>query len=811
MKLKFLFPAVLCLLPALTAIAQPDKGSDRYVTRANYTQAERFSQKNVNQMVFSTSVRPAWFKDSDRFWYGYKTSEGTKYWLVDPAKGSKTEIFDMQRLAMQITEIVHDPFDERHLPLEKLKLKDDSYFTFDVNSTADEKDPEDSTKTRKKVYHFKYDLSSKELSQIPEEKDRYPRWASVCPDGTMAVYAKESNLWWMDSTSLRKAAKDPKDSTIVEHRITSDGVRHNGYGFDNYKGDNGEDPKERHYPGEMAWSPDGTHFAVLKWDVTNLKDMWVIHSVKQPRPTLETYKYQMPGEEGPKGVLLVFSKADTTWTPKEVKTYAFKSQDMGLYMAERTPADAYKDYYSPVWLGDNNGFYMQRLSRDIKRLDVCHVAVGADSTKTIISERSNTYVEYRNLRETPQGLLFWSERNGWANIYLYGKDGTLKKNLTDGPWHVQDVLAVGKDYLLVSACGLDPDENPYQMHTCRVPFTGGKPQRLDMPDMDVDASASFDAKWFVANYSRVDAKPATALYDASGRKVLDLEEADFSNLFAAGYKFPERFKVKAADGITDLYGAIYKPFDFDSTKVYPVCDYVYPGPQVEAVNISWSKGFTRTDRLAQLGFIVVTVGNRGGHPNRSKWYHNYGYGNLRDYGLEDQKYAIQQLCAQRPYMDVTRVGIHGHSGGGFMSTAAIFTYPDFFKAAVSCSGNHDNSIYNRWWSEQHHGIQEKIVKGDTTFVYKIEKNQDIARNLKGHLMLVTGDIDDNVHPANTIRVVNALMRAHKRFEFVLMPEQRHGYGDLNDYFFWKMADFYTCWLMGDETRRPVDIVGMNND
>ncbi len=336
-------------------------------------------------------------------------------------------------------------------------------------------------------------------------------------------------------------------------------------------------------------------------------------------------------------------------------------------------------------------------------------------------------------------------------------------------------------------------------------------KQLDMKDQDVDAQPSDDAKYFIANYSRVDSKPAVALFSAEGRRIMDLEEADFSQLFAAGYQFPERFKVKAADGITDLYGAIYKPFDFDSTKVYPVCDYVYPGPQVEAVNISWSKGFTRTDRLAQLGFIVVTVGNRGGHPNRSKWYHNYGYGNLRDYGLEDQKYAIQQLAARNPWMDIDRVGIHGHSGGGFMSTAAILKYPDFFKVAVSCAGNHDNSIYNRWWSEQHHGIQEKVAKGDTTFVYKIDTNQELAKNLKGHLLLVHGDVDDNVHPANTIRVVNALIRANKRFDFLYLPGQRHGFGDMNEYFFWRMADYYTRYLMGDTRPRPVDIPELNND
>ena len=263
--------------------------------------------------------------------------------------------------------------------------------------------------------------------------------------------------------------------------------------------------------------------------------------------------------------------------------------------------------------------------------------------------------------------------------------------------------------------------------------------------------------------------------------------------------------------MTDLYGAMYKPFDFDSTKVYPIIDYVYPGPQVEANNIAWSKNMTRVDRLAQVGFIVITVGNRGGHPNRSKWYHNYGYGNLRDYGLEDQKYAIQQIAGRYDFIDVDRVGIHGHSGGGFMSTAAILKYPDFFKAAVSCAGNHDNSIYNRWWSETHHGVTEKVAQGDTTFVYHIETNPQLAANLKGHLMLVHGDVDNNVNPANTFRVVNALIKANKRFDMLILPGQRHSFGDMNEYFFWRLADYFSEWLLGESKRSEVDVRELNND
>ncbi|MBP5218480.1 MAG: DPP IV N-terminal domain-containing protein, partial [Bacteroidales bacterium] len=762
------------LLTIVAAICFLGVSGQEKVTKANYALAERFSAKKVNQMVFSTRVMPNWFRDGDRFWYEWKTPQGTSYYLVDPAKGTRSEIFDMEKLAMQVTEQVRYPFDAAHIPMRNLKLKEDRYFHFDIVSGLN-KD--------KDTTYFRYDIVTHKLDTVGKEKKKYPMWASVSPDGKVGVFAKGSNLWIMDSTNLRKAAVNEKDTTLVEYKLTTDGIRQFGYGYGNYTGDTEKDSTKRHNPGHIVWSPDSRHFATMKWDMRKLSDLWVINSVKGKRPELETYKYQMPGEAGPKGYLLMFTLDGLKATSKEIKSQAFKDQEVNFLNAKHLAKDNYLDYRTSKWLGDDSGFYLVRQSRDLKRLDLCWVGVGADSTKTIISERERTYIEYRNpvLVKGGRQLIWWSERNGWANLYLYDSDGNLQRALTDGAFHVEDVLGVNEKegYVLLSACGVLKDENPYQMHTFRVPLAGGNLSHLDMDDMDVLSTASDDARYFVANYSRVDCGPAVALYEASGKKVMDLGTADLSLLLEAGYKFPERFKVKAADGVTDLYGAMYKPYDFDSTKVYPICDYVYPGPQVEANNISWSKGFTRTDRLAQLGIIVITVGNRGGHPNRSKWYHNYGYGNLRDYGLEDQKYAIQQLGARYPFIDLERVGIHGHSGGGFMSTAAILKYPDFFKAAVSCAGNHDNSIYNRWWSEQHHGILEKVDKGDTTFVYSISTNQELAKNLKGHLMLVHGDIDNNVHPANTIRVVNALIRANKRFDMLILPGQRHGFGDMN--------------------------------
>lgn len=810
---KLVCAAALTLL-AVSGMAQSRQ--ERMVRTPNYELAERFSAKRIGQMVFSTSVRPVWFRNGDKFLYAWKTSDGTQYYIADPKAGKTEPVFDMEKLAMQITEIMRDPFDAKHLPISNISIdpENDGILKFDIKSTKEKTDTTGKATGEKLTYHFRYEIAGKKLTyDTADKKEKYPDWANVSPDGLTGVYMKNSNLFYMDTLNLRKAAEDPKDSTLVEHRITSDGYKDFCYGINNYSGNTETDTTKRVFPSELVWSPDSRHIAVMRWDMAPLKDFWVINSLTQPRPTLETYKYQMPGEPGPKGHLYVFSTSD--WTSRQVKINAFKDQDLIMQPDVRTTDDQFDEFYGSRWLGDDNGFYLTRMSRDLKRMDICYVGVDSDSTRTVISERMNTYVESRQTRLLDGGkkMIHWSERNGWANLYLYNADGTLIRNLTEGAYHVDDVLAVNEKegYVLFRACGKEKGENPYQMHVYRVSLQGGEPKMLDIPDMNIDAIASDDGKYFIANYSRVDYKPASALFDAAGKKVCDLGEADFSLLFAAGYKFPERFKVKAADGITDLYGAIYKPFDFDSTKVYPICDYVYPGPQVEANNISWSRGFTRTDRLAQLGFIVITVGNRGGHPDRSKWYHNYGYGNLRDYGLEDQKYAIQQLGARYSWIDLNRVGIHGHSGGGFMSTAAMLKYPDFFKAAVSCAGNHDNSIYNRWWSEQHHGITEKVEAGDTTFVYSIETNPEIASNLKGHLMLVHGDIDNNVHPANTIRVVNALIRANKRFDMLILPGQRHGFGDMNEYFFWRMADYYCEWLMGSSKRDEVNIKEMNND
>ncbi|RZK97233.1 MAG: S9 family peptidase, partial [Pedobacter sp.] len=332
----------------------------------------------------------------------------------------------------------------------------------------------------------------------------------------------------------------------------------------------------------------------------------------------------------------------------------------------------------------------------------------------------NTYIEINKpaLINGGKEIIHWSERDGWAHFYLFDEAGKLKNQITRGAFHCESIVNVDEKnrVLYFTANGREAKEDPYYLHLYRINFDGTGMQLLNSGDFDHAISMNDEAKYFVNNFSRVNTVPVSVLMDNMGNKVMDLETADLSLLQAAGYKFPEPFKVKADDGVTDLYGVMYKPFDFDPNKKYPIIEYVYPGPQTESVNKAFGRSMDRMDRLAQFGYIVITVGNRGGNPARSKWYHTFGYGNLRDYGLADKKAAVEQLSDRFKYIDASKVGITGHSGGGFMSTAAMLVYPDFFKVAVSAAGNHDNSIYNRWWSEKHHGVKEIITaKGDTTF------------------------------------------------------------------------------------------------
>ena len=806
--------------------------------KPNYRQAARFSPENIAKMVHSTTVNPNWLQNGNRFWYQYKTaSEGSKYYLVDADKKTKTPLFDNVKMAKWLSEITKDPYEAKHLPRFNFTFtKDEKAIRFYVTSNEevdvkeddakkedtkkDDKKKKGTPKKEKKIYHFEYTLGGNGLKVLDNEKapeEKWKSWANIAPDSSIVLFSKNNNIFWMDKANFLKAVKNEKDSTIVENQWTKDGVENFGYGGGSYGKTDKEKIKEkddRKYLGGF-WTHDAKKFVTTRTDSRHIEDLWVIHATKSGRPELETYKYHMAGEqEFYKEEMLVFDMASKS--KMDIKLDSTIQQSISIYRFPRKKSSR-KDEYNPTLLLSKKGkIYFNTVSRDRKRLDV-HVAdIESGEVKTIIKEHSNVYIESRGksivLFNNEQEILFWAENDGWGHFYLYDVNGNLKNQVTNGPFHVDSFEGIDQKTrtLYFSANGIPTNEDPYYLHLYKINLNGSGLTALNPGDFNSSIDMADSNQYFVSNFSKVNTVPKSELRDSNGKLVMKLEEADLSQLFAAGYHFPEPFKVKADDGITDIYGVMYKPYDFDSIKKYPIIEYVYPGPQTEAVNKSFSVSMDRTDRLAQVGFILITLGNRGGHPDRSKWYHTFGYGNLRDYGLADKKYVAEQLADKHDFIDIEKVGIFGHSGGGFMSTAAMLVYPDFFKVAISSAGNHDNTVYNSWWSETHHGIKEEADdKGNIKYNYLIDKNQTLAQNLKGKILLATGDVDNNVHPTGTIRMVNAFIKANKRFDFMLFPGSRHGFSD-REYWFWKNVDYFSKHLLGVE-KIDVDMIEMNRE
>ena len=418
--------------------------------------------------------------------------------------------------------------------------------------------------------------------------------------------------------------------------------------------------------------------------------------------------------------------------------------------------------------------------------------------KVILHEVSKPYLneELFSCRVLNGGedILLWSDRSGWGHYYHYDGNGKLLNAVTSGEWTAGRIMKIDtvKKQIYLYGYGKEKGCNPNYTHMYRVGFNGRRLTLLTPGNATHSAFVHLGGGLIVDNFSRIDTVPQIAVRDINGRLLTILEKTDISRLLEYGWKYPEQFTVKAADGKTDLYGIMWKPYDFDPSKKYPIVSQVYPGPQTETV---WTD-FTVFDRynntaLAQRGIIVVCFGHRGGSPYRDKAYATYGYGNLRDYALADDKAGLEQLGRRYSFIDTNRIGIFGHSGGGMMAFAAICTYPDFYKVAVASSGNHDNRIYNRTWGETYQGI------GDD-HKFTVKTNQKLAKYLKGHLLLVTGEVDNNVHPANTFRVANELILQGKDFDLLLLPNQGHAYeGPYKSYFEKKKRDYFTKYLLAE--------------
>ncbi len=621
---------------------------------------------------------------------------------------------------------------------------------------------------------------------------------SLAPDELHFAYMKNYNLF-----VGKKEDKKDDFKKIEAKQLTEDGEQ-----FYEFRGVNSRtytlgDKQDRHARVGTLWSKDSKAFAVTRYDARKVDDLFVINVLSNPRPKLETYKYQMPGEE---------NVQQSTLYVYDVESEEFK----------QVPAEKFQDQtISNVhWTGeDHDVLRFIRRDRLQRNLELCEYDLESGEIKVLITEAvKDAHIENRGTsyigEDNTGDIIWWSERSGWGHLYLYSHDGEMKNAITSGSWRVDRLVGSDekKGRAWFSAVGKVAGENLYNRHQYSVKLDGSDMRLLDAGDANHSMAFSESRDFGVDNSSRPDMVPSSVVRDDRGRKVIELETMDLSGLKEMGWKMPERFKVKAADGVTDIFGNMWKPFDFNPNKNYPIILYVYPGPQTEAVGNTFRPVSTNQD-LAQLGFIVIEIGNRGGTPQRSNAYHSYGYYNLRDYGLADKKTGVEQLAGRHPWIDVDRVGIFGHSGGGFMTAAAMLMTPynEFFKVGVSSAGNHDNNIYNSNWSEQHHGLKVKGGEKEDDeeadedeeeekqeFEIKVPTTVELAGNLKGNLLLVHGDIDNNVHPGNTVRLVDALIKANKRFDFMIMPGQRHGFGSMNGYFRQMQFEYFSKHLLGDQ-------------
>jgi dipeptidyl-peptidase-4 len=600
------------------------------------------------------------------------------------------------------------------------------------------------------------------------------------PDGKQTVIIRDWNLWVRDV------------ATGTETALTTDGVMNFGYATDNAGWSKSDRPIVR-------WSPDSKKIATFQQDQREVGEMYLVDT-KVGHPTLQAWKYPLPGDTVVTMIhRVVIDVAGRTIVRLQMPPDQHRStlcDDLACRRGE---------WQDVQWSADGSTLAFVSTSRDHKReqLRVADPATGAirdvfDETTATFYESGNGRVNWRYLPESNE-VIWFSERDNWGQLYLYDlRTGTLKHRITSGDGNVTELLRVDEKarVLYYVAVGREKGRDPYFRHLYRIDMTGKNVQLLTPADADHEVSMAPSGRFFVDSYSRPDVPPVAELHAAGGKLILALERADISRLLAAGWKPPTPITVKARDGSTDLYGLMYRPASFDPAKKYPIVNHIYPGPQTGSVGgRSFSPARGDAQPLAELGFVVVEIDGMG-TPWRSKKFHEAYFGDMGDNTLPDQVSGMKELAARYPWIDIDRAGIYGHSGGGYAAADAMFRYPDFFKVGISESGNHDNRVYEDDWAEKWQGLLE--AKPDGTSNYDSQANQNLAKQLKGKLLLAHGTLDNNVPPNNTLLVVDALVKANRDFDLLMLPNQAHGYGTASSYMTRRRWDYFVRNLLGAE-------------
>lgn len=716
-------------------------------TLEDYNRAYSLRQKFSGYQVYHSDVNPHWVTGTSSFWYLQRTPQGNEYLLVDADRQTRRPLFVRDSLAMQLQRSLGRNVDARNLPLDKGNLEASlDVFRFVCDG-----------------YNWRYEIAANRLtreSKVPPrrkgrhwmETDDEKGWGPVTsPDGKYEAYIKNDNIFVRDKASGR------------ERQLSQDGTLSN------------------YYSSYIQWSPDSRK--VLSCRIRPVQKRYVYYVESSPRdqlqPKLHQQEYAKPGDELPFKVPCIF----------HVETGQRCIPETSLF------AHQYSLSYLR-WDADSKSVTFEYNERGHKTYRVLELSAEDGKVRTLIEEKEEKYVNYpliyRNYLQDGKHILWTSERDNYNHLYLYDRTtGRPVRQITKGRWYVRGVQHVDEQnqWIYFSANGMNPKEDPYLIHYYRIGFDGKGLVELTPDEGMHQAWFSSDFRYLVDVYSKVDTPPVAVLRDArTGRKIMPLERADISRLEANGWRAPEVFSAKGRDGKTDIWGVIYRPTNFDPSHKYPVVEYIYSGPGGQHVPKSFSSYNWWMTSLAELGFIVVQVDGMS-TSFRSKEFEEVCYKNLKDAGLPDHIAWLQEAARRYPYMDLDRVGIFGSSAGGQEAMSAVLFHPEFYKAAYSACGCHDNRMDKIWWNELWMGYPV-----DSSYIES--SNVEQAHRLERPLMLVVGEMDDNVDPASTMQVVNALIKANKDFELVVVPGAGHTMGD--NFGEHKRYDFFVRHLMGVE-------------
>lgn len=778
----------------------------------DYARAEAIMGWNASRLVAGMDIEPNWLSDGSRFWYRVTRAEGHEFMLVDPTRDEQRALFDNARLAAAMSVASDTTYDPVKLPFTTFD------FIEEVRWIA--------IQGSRREFTCDVQLYECTVEEAPDEEDEVP--FVVSPDSVWEAFVHDHDL------HLRHRERG---DTV---RITHDGEEFWGYGLAAPRAV--EQLRETPRRPSVSWSPDSRYLAVTRTDERGVEHLPMYTATPQ-RPRGVTYPYALPGDSvipRPELVLVEVEGGQSQRLPVDPVPASLQTGSAA-------------DSLAP-WSADSGALRWLAFSRGRKSVRLMEARLGALGTppsadgapmvggplaevRTLVYDTIHSFIDMNTASGGPanwwvtrdgEDIFFFSQRDGWGHLYRYGPDGTLRNQVTEGGWEVGDLLHVdeGRRELYFTARGREEGRLPYYAHLYRVGFDGSGLTLLTPEEADHQVTFSPSGQWFVDEYSRVDEPPVTVVREArTGRVVRTVEEADISRLLELGWRPPRLFSVKARDGVTNLYGLLYLPRELhdalggelsgpgpavDSiaegeggwTARYPLISHIYPGPQVGSVR-AWRFSVTRfhdDHAMAQLGFVMMHLDHMG-TPHRGKVFHDAYYGDMEDNGIPDHVAAVRQLGARHAFLDTDRVGIYGGSGGAFASIGAMLQYPDVFHAAVARSGNHDNRSYGVHWGEKYQGLLVRdSLRG--TDNYESQANYLKADRLQGPVLLAHGDLDDNVHPAMTLRLVHALIEANKDFDFFIMPDRLHGLYE--PYFIRRSWDFWVRNLLGREPPREYE-------